>query len=458
MNFEDRLRDHLTAAAGRPAQVPSWSRFAPSAHRRLRLRRLAATGVTALIGVAALSAYAALAPSVQRAADIAERPETLVSNCGSAEPPSTGPLGAVALLRGTTAASVDVTSRNETVLVDDARPADDGGGISFSPSGAWVAIDGRRLVPARGGEPCLPAGSEAHSLVWSPAEDVVAVQRADGLWVGPPDGSLERVVGGALEVTSFIFDSSGDRLALAATAADGERLVMVAEIDGGSVEEIKSYGVRSGVMPKIAGWSPDGEWILYWTEFDSASLSADGAPLVALGAGGGRVVQIVDVMLTERDLLAWCGETLVASAGGGRSITEGKRLITADGPGWSPSEIAEQPGGSVFYPDCASNGTAVTATFTENRFEPRFGVAPRRLTMVGLDGDASVNLGPGEGGRWSKSGNELLFVRRRLRPLGFARLMLGTIGSEPLELAPLGRVASRYGDYDYDLRFDWFQP
>jgi Tol biopolymer transport system component len=105
----------------------------------------------------------------------------------------------------------------------------------------------------------------------------------------------------------------------------------------------------------VADWSPDGQYILYWTEpYFSSSILADGTALMAVPVSGGNPVEVVDRMLLYHDAFKWSldGSHLAVMEGGRRMAWENKAIaVTTIGasidrlsgparadvqPAWSP--------------------------------------------------------------------------------------------------------------------------
>ena len=111
----------------------------------------------------------------------------------------------------------------------------------------------------------------------------------------------------------------------------------------------------------LHGFSPDGRWLLFWEDsLNSASLAADGLPLVALPVSGGKPITITGE-LHYSDFLTWCGKTLVYVLNhGGRQVTLGDGIVAAAPPNWRARTILP-PGGKTSWnsrrlPDRRSRG------------------------------------------------------------------------------------------------------
>lgn len=119
---------------------------------------------------------------------------------------------------------------------------------------------------------------------------------------------------------------------------------------------------RKGDGIELAGTSPDGKWVLYSIDpLSSASLAADGLPLRAVGAGGGRSYPIA-TGLTYASYRAWCDGRLVMTAGLGREATTNKWLVTAAPPAWRSRILVRSASRAFGSLACAPGGVVVQST------------------------------------------------------------------------------------------------
>ncbi|HEY3921406.1 MAG TPA: hypothetical protein VGL76_04770, partial [Gaiellaceae bacterium] len=66
--------------------------------------------------------------------------------------------------------------------------------------------------------------------------------------------------------------------------------------------------------PVHAQFSPDRKWVLFQTDgYESSSIAADGLPLLAVPAGGGKAITVEQDVLTWPDFIQRCGNGFVVS-------------------------------------------------------------------------------------------------------------------------------------------------
>jgi hypothetical protein len=145
----------------------------------------------------------------------------------------------------------------------------------------------------------------------------------------------------------------------------------------------------------LEGASPDGNWILYAIDPQgSASLAADGLTLMAIRATGGRSFTVASGLLYG-DYRAWCGGSLVMTAGGDRISTHDKWLIATGPPDWRARVLVKDPEVAFGSLACDHSGIVVQSA-------PASGVndnvhAHWSIWRVGLDGSRTRLTTPASG-------------------------------------------------------------
>ena len=473
MNPEEQLRFLLR----RVDQVPvpesrSQAAFFQAAHRSLLIHRMVGVIAAVLVTTVAVAGASMLVgdrggppPVDEPSPDRSEQPV-----CDPAPPLQINDLGVVAFAANEGLHKVDVASGQIETLVSSGIRANAGAPVRFSPSGRWISFGPGRLIPSAGGPVCLPSPDDLHQLTWSPLEDIFVAKTRDGRLVnGGPSHPLTEIAAPELGTTNFVFDPSGTRLAVGRVTEEGSGAVAVIDLENGTTTDVLSLAPESGLVPEIATWSPDGDWILYWETFgETESLNADGGALKAVRAAGGDSLTVVDEMLFYSDFITWCGDTLIAAGGGGRGVTENKSLITAAAPEWRPTPIEGDPGESTFWPHCSPD-LQVAATSTEDEPEQTFGQNRRHIDFFPLADPSNAggfavdqSSASAEFPRWSRNHDGevvMLFVARESSPESEASIYLQQNATQR-RLADLGRVESLgyFGHYQYGGLFDWYQP
>ncbi|MGP0050572.1 MAG: hypothetical protein ACLPZR_17200, partial [Solirubrobacteraceae bacterium] len=115
---------------------------------------------------------------------------------------------------------------------------------------------------------------------------------------------------------------------------------------------------QTGEYSTLAGWSPDGRWLLYWPQsICSASLAADGLPLYAVAAGGGgHPERAVAQTLLYPDFLAWCAGRLIAASTPDRETELDGKLVQSGPPAWRQRTIDNARPLSWVSPSCSASG------------------------------------------------------------------------------------------------------
>lgn len=206
----------------------------------------------------------------------------------------------------------------------------------------------------------------------------------------------------------------------------------------------------AGQSPVPLTVSPDGRWVVWQQARRSASLSADGLPLLVTRlAPGGRTRTLTESALGYSDYRSWCGSTLVFVAGSGRVAASNKRLRVARAPDWKPHALWEAPGRAFGSVACAPDGRSAAVLSQPAAEDASFFSLSWELWRVGLDGSHRLLDRPPRGSadespRWGRRGS-LFFVRDRR---GHGTLMLLGRGA----LASLGYRLGYYGHHDWRYR------
>ena len=118
---------------------------------------------------------------------------------------------------------------------------------------------------------------------------------------------------------------------------------------------------RKGDSIELDGTSPNRKWIFYAIDrFSSASLAADGLPVRAIRASGGRSYPIA-TGLVYASYRSWCNGRLVMTAGFGRETTTHKWLVTASPPTWR-ARVLVKSGRAFGALTCAPDGVIAQST------------------------------------------------------------------------------------------------
>ena len=378
--------------------------------------------------------------------------------CGSPPAFRTGRLGAVAYEQGGTLHVVDLSSRRDRPL---ARVAPQP--LRWSPGGRWIAAGGT-LVAAANGATCRPLGPSTSGLQWRPHSPAVTGSTGSGrVLVAVPGATPRPLLPPGFSIGDIGFDGSGRRL-----VAEGPRgSLWVFDLARGARRRIwqsPSPVGRIG-LPIVERWSPDGRSILFQTDaYGSSSIAADGLPLWAVPAAGGRAVRIEASVLGGSDFVQDCGTAVEVSAGFDRYVSARKRVDLARPPRWRPRTISPDRRRSWYAAACSPDGRSIAATATTNREEGRFDTAERSIWLLGRGAGLLVGkAGDGtsdEQARWSRDGRWILYVHHPARAQSKAELHLVDVETGRRR-GPFGSFAGGlgyYGRHDWNGLAAWYQP
>jgi Tol biopolymer transport system component len=400
-------------------------------------------------------------------------------------------LGKVVFLRGGDIWVSDLDTGRETRLTE-------GGGNEYprwSTSGQWVAFLQERtlwVVSAEGGFPLRVSDVAAENASWSPVADQLAyVTVSGGLRVADAEGKEQReLMGGSgvegAGVGAIAWSPDGQWLAFewTETAAGGlpsYQSLRRIRADGTGLGEIYSayQGTEEAETVALVGWSPDSSRLAFWQIPDgSASLGADGVPLLVVPAVGGSPTPIAEAVLPHRDFVAWSpdGERLAVVTGAGRETWFNKTLMAISADGHSAQPLSS-PADAAISPAWAPDGlhlayvSAPAVAGVAGGDAAVLALAARRIRTVQPGGQGREQLAGDsqfreEWPQWSASGDSILFVQLHGQPpnlqVDLVLLQVGAISQETVAQG-IGPVTNYvyvgdYGYTDWAKFLDWWTP
>jgi len=456
-----------------PQQLPAPDRDAlikeaRARQRRRRIRLAVLTAATAAIGFGVYALMASGGSTAHSTTGEGGRGATAY-RC----PP--GDLGTVAFLRGNALDVLDLHSCRTRVLVRSHAA----GPVRFSFDGRYVAFNGG-FVPTRGGTVTRTVGAGT----WSPKSDILAdPTRRGGLELIRPGAPARRLLPDGWGVLTLAFSPDGRTLAVSRTGyhspttqkKDWHQEIWLIDTATGKRHVVFKLEPPTLAPGWLQGFSPDGRWLLFWEDSqNSASLAADGLPLVALPVSGGKPVTVAHG-LHYPDYLTWCGNSLVYVIDhGGRQVTLGDGIAVTSPPTWRSQVVLPAAGktswNSVACPTAAAaargGGGLVVAggpTNDDSPFgqehrslwmvSPSAGATPQRLTQTNPPAGATDELP-----MWSGDGRWILFVRTRPGGIsaGGSLYAIDPFGGNLVgPIANIGRTANYYGSYSWPFQLDW---
>jgi WD40-like Beta Propeller Repeat len=428
------------------------------ARARQRRRRARVAAFVALAAAAGLAIWAVVPGTSGGSAGGRSSRDSLVQarRC----PP--GNLGTLAFARAGALRLLDLHGCRDRTLVR----AHVSGPIALSADGRWVSYRGDYVSVRRG-----PVHRLSGGVVWAPAGHRFAlITKRGGLELGRAGGPLRRVLPRGWGAWTAVFSRDGRRLAVSRTAGRGRiEEIWVLDLMSGSRRELFREPRREGAPLLLQSFSPDGRWLLFWKDpYASASILADGVPLLAVPVAGGLPRTVTKGELYYRDFLAWCGNSLVyVTDHGGRMVTQGDGLAFTAPPRWQSRTILPA-GGRTSWTSfaCSSSGTLAVAAGPSSNGEP-FGREHRSIWLVRdtkaivLTATRPPSGATDEWPSWSADGKWLLFVRTRFSGRGWpgALFALEPGGGKLVgPIAQVGATENYYGHYSWTSQLSWHRP
>lgn len=351
----------------------------------------------------------------------------------------------------------------------------------WSSSGNWIAFvkaSALWVMRADGNDALSlgPVTPGAGQIAWSPEADRLAYISDGSLMLVNADSTQAVPVGNVSagegkQARALAWSADGAWLAFEAATGTGgktpsEQGLWRVRADGSREQAVYLTPTPSQTQSHLAGWSPDGKNILFWQGVVSASLAADGQPLMTVSVRGGTPRRMAPIMLPYRTFLAWSpsAHTLAVIEGGGRetwvnkqlvALTQGSaprllstRELAAIDPAWEPDghalAVASEPSASV-------GAESIVRATTGRRIWliPAGGSAARQLTTQTDFED--------EHPEWSRDGRVILFARVHQKRAG---LWLMTSDGRDLrqvvtELTPSPLALNDYGHIAWAAAYDY---
>lgn len=331
----------------------------------------------------------------------------------------------------------------------------------------WLArADGRSAHPVL---------SHVNWPVWSPTDDVLAVNRlargsagSGGGWQVRPDRRPRRIPGTAGAVA---WSPTGKQLAFTATEQPRRGIFygLLGTVDADGHHRVVRYRSRENLMI-LHGWTSDGTSLLAWADAQgSASLAADGLPLLAVSLDTGQAHRVA-VTLADPGFVSTSPKTsdIAVAAGRDRELADHKlvKLCQAGGgctvvPGGKPGPTNLDPALSPADYQLAFVHAAVKPPRTSAPLYAQRSIrAWYRTRSLWLDSYTGGNpqrlraAGTGVAApQWSRDGRSILYVRDNalwiIRPGGKRppRRIAGPLFS--------GHWPNYYGHIDWADQFAW---
>ncbi|MCX7681119.1 MAG: DPP IV N-terminal domain-containing protein [Anaerolineae bacterium] len=385
--------------------------------------------------------------------------------------PSAPSLGKVAYIAGGDVWVMDLDTNQQVRLTRDGRNSRP----RWSADGRWIAYqkgDQLWVVEVSTGKEWPVSDKPVEEFAWSPIENRLAyLSAASGLviWRIDQQSPLTLVENErTFTLTHFAWDPTGKWLAY--EAEHGGWSLHKVSLDRASLTLYTAMDMAS--IPRLAGWSVDGRWLLAWIGPASAMAEADGLPLCLIPATGGAPRCLEQKMLLYADWLSQSPSgQLALIAGGGRETWVNKRLAVVDPDSLAVHWLVDNVEQAPIQPAFSPNGkylvySAGPMTPAEAAYARRdVALAQRRIWVIEIPSGQRRQLTNDDRFRdecplWSSDGGHILFVR--LGEAGASLWLMESNGNNlrqvVSELTPKPDPTGEYGYVNWRALWDWWQP
>lgn len=434
-------------------------------------------------------AFAVVALATAAAAAVAQAGPAPASRC-PAGVRAAADLGRLAFIRDRQIDVLELAScRIRSLARTDVEPP-----LRWSPDGRYLAYGAGNIVNATTGETSRPLGklalgwgSGSPGWVWSPAGHRLAgVSANGGVVLGGPGAKTKWLLRDGWGATSIAWSPNGRTLAVSRS--------LYLKVPPPYHQEIWLLDLRTGgkrllfhlvrphlAQPYLSGFSPDGRWLLAWEDVqNSASIAADGLPLIALPVAGGKPVKVGEGTLVYGDFVSWCSGNQLAYVldNGGREVSGGDRInLAGPAPRWptvTPADPGPRAGLSFISPACSPPGqfmVAAAAGPTSGKAYVPFGREHRTIWLLISTGGNwhPLEAPPPKGSSdelpmWSQDGRWLAFIRTAWTGgAGAGKLYLFDLGKRFIghakrigPIASVGSTGNYYGHYNWAAQIAWY--
>jgi len=379
------------------------------------------------------------------------------------------------------------TCRSRTLVAHGAQPP-----VRWSADGLFLAYGAGSVVSAGGGAASRPLGglaagwgSGSPGWVWSPTGHRLAgVTPGGGVVLGGPNAVMERLLADSWGATSIAWSPNGRTLAVSRSLylkapAPYHQEIWLLDLRSGTKTLLFHLAKPDVAPPWLSGFSPDGRWVLAWEDSqNSASLAADGVPLIAVPLTSGKPVAIGKGTLIYGDFVSWCSDGQLAYVlnNGGRQVTLGDRInFAGPPPTWptgTPADPSPKADLSFVSPACSPPDLAmVAAAVGPLTQDGPFGHEHRSIWLLSYTGGNwhSLEPPPPKGSSdelplWSSDGHWIAFIRTTPDAAGgVGRLYLLDLGARfdgtarlVGPIANVGVTGNYYGHYNWAAQIAWY--
>jgi Tol biopolymer transport system component len=343
----------------------------------------------------------------------------------------------------------------------------------LSPDLKWAAyLKGGflHLLNIRSGNEVMLSETGISDYAWSAGEVQLAYLSSDGLAIWDAGTQVSREIPVDLKPLSHLaWDPAGKLLAVD-NREGTPRSIRIISSDGSADRLLYSAPDLLNV-PRLAGWSADGQRVMFWLGSRAEAVAQDGLSLCWVPLEGGQPTCPGGVSLLRADNLSWSPDGQLALISGGmRETWVGKGLHIVDLETPSSTHLILPQDQAPLHPDWSPDGKRIVysagpAIPLNKAYESRdLALQDRQIWMIEIESGRRQQLTGNKSFRdehplWSSDGSRILFVR--LNEQSASLWLMNADGSDlhqiVTELTPRPDPSGEYGFIAWDEWWDWSQ-
>ncbi len=343
----------------------------------------------------------------------------------------------------------------------------------LSADAGWVAYrksDFLYIADVRTGKEIRVSEAGVSSYVWSPegAELIFPAWSGLAVWDALTEKSRQISLDLAA-IHNLAWRPDGALIAFDTLEGD-IRTVQTVSADGNHRTEVYTAGGMMDV-PRLAGWSPNGEWLALWVGSRALAAEQDGLPFCFAAVERNELDCTGDLTLVRPEYIDWSAEGLAWIAGAGRETWVGKSLAILPAVDGEPQILVSTAEQAPVYPAWSPDGNQIAYSAgppvpLDAAYDRRdAALHTRRIWVINVKTGRRTQLTGDSRYRderpvWTAGGRYILFVRMDDQAAGLWLMNSdgGDLTQLVSEMTPRPDPTGEYGYIAWNNWWHWRSP